>query len=245
MWNSKTLEELAYRLPENAPSSLQDLPTELQLFTDGRIRIVYAPFGFVNPAAKVAIVGLTPGWQQARLAYQAAIDAIRHGASPIEAHRRRKSAATFAGLMRRNLIHMLDEAELHNHLGISSTADLFASPDLHATSALRVPVFYRDGEDYRGRNPKPTKHPVLVEMIEGMLVPELENVPEALIIPLGVAVSECLSHLCSHGQLEASRCLFDFPHPSGNNGHRIPQFEAAKLYLRARIRAWFDGGCAA
>jgi hypothetical protein len=245
MWNSKTIEELAYRLPESTPSSLQDLPTELQLFADGRIRIVYAPFGFVNRAAKVAIVGLTPGWQQASIAYQAAIDAIRHGASPIEAHRRRKSAAAFAGSMRRNLIHMLDEAELYNHLSISSTADLFDSPDLHATSALRVPVFYRDGRNYKGRDPKPTKHPVLVEMIEGILAPELENVPKALIIPLGVAVSECLSHLCSHGQLEASRCLFGFPHPSGANGNRTRQFEAVKVDLRARIRAWFDGGCAA
>lgn len=239
MLNIKAIEELAYRLPKDTPSSLQDLPAEFELFTDGLISIFYAPLGFVNPTARVAIVGLTPGWQQARLAYQAAIDAIREGASPIEAHRMRKPAVAFAGSMRRNLVRMLDELGLHEHLGMSSTADLFGGPTLHATSALRFPVFTR-GRNYSGGNPKPMKHSALVAIVDGILAPELASVSEALIVPLGLAVSECLSHLCARGQLEASRCLFGFPHPSGANGHRTRQFEAAKLGLRGRIRGWFD-----
>jgi uracil-DNA glycosylase len=240
LWNINAIEKLSHRLPKDIPLSLQDLPAELELFSDGRISIYYAPVGFVNPRAKVAIVGLTPGWQQARFAYQAAIDAIRNGTSPVEAHRMRKPWVAFAGSMRRNLIRMLDELRLHEHLDIRSTADLFGTSALHATSALRFPVFCR-GRNYSGSSPKPTKHPELLEMIDRILAPELATVSRALIIPLGLAVSECLSRLCNHGQLQEARCLFGFPHPSGANGHRTRQFEAAKRELRKTLRLWFDG----
>lgn len=46
-------------------SQRQPLPEILRLATERRISVYYAPFDYVNPAAKIVIVGITPGLVQA------------------------------------------------------------------------------------------------------------------------------------------------------------------------------------
>jgi hypothetical protein len=67
-------------------------------------------------------------------------------------------------------------------------------------------------------------HPVLKRAVETTLRDELAAVPEALIVPLGVAVEEALHHLTALGRLDAGRCASGLPHPSGANGHRARMF---------------------
>ena len=83
------------------------------------------------------------------------------------------------------------------------------------------------------------------DVLEDILSPELAMVPDALIVPLGNATSECLGYLSSAGLLKSSRCLFGFPHPSGANGHRKSQFEAEKHRLRSQLKSWFKASPAA
>jgi hypothetical protein len=238
MWNAREIEQLAYRLPSRVPSSPSRLPRRLRLYHDDLLSIYYAPLGFINRKAKLAIIGLTPGWRQAEIAYRAAIEAISGGADPLKAHRQRKSKVAFAGSMRRNLIAMLDELGVHSHLGVESTEVLFGGPLLHTGSALRYPVF-KNGENYSGHGPLPTKHAALRGMLEEVLAPELNSLSDALVVPLGKAVSVSLEYLSTAGLLPEQRWLRGFPHPSGANGTRKADFNSSKRNLRAQVNSWF------
>jgi hypothetical protein len=228
-------------LPITAPRSLDQLPLELFLFDDAQLSVVYAPLDFVNTRARVVLAGLTPGWRQAQAAYAA--HAELRGASDEQVGSEIKRRAAFAGSMRTNLIAMLDELDLGRHLGIESTAALFAAQAslVHATSVLRYPVF-KAGKNYAGQNPKPVGHPFLRAMLERLCAPELESVPDALIIPLGKAAEEGLEYLTALGRLRAERWLRGFPHPSGANGHRKAEFSRAKLGLATQLESWFAHG---
>ncbi len=148
--------------------------------------------------------------------------------------------ASFAGAMRINLINMLDELNLHNALKINSCSSLFDNNyDLaHTTSAIKYPVFV-NGKNYTGHKPDIAEEPILLKYLSGTLAKELQIVSNALIIPLGKSVSEALEYLVNQGLLDADRCLFDFPHPSGANGHRKKQFETTKPILKQKIADWF------
>jgi hypothetical protein len=210
-----------------------------RLWTDGTVAVHYAPFHHVNADAKVMLVGLTPGLQQMELACATAVRQLSAGRSHDEAFRGVKEAASFAGSMRGNLIAMLDGIGLHSALGLPSSADLFGSRRdlLHTTSALRFPVLVH-GRNYTGHAPKPLEHPTLRAGIETLLTDELRAVPAALVVPLGMAAEAAIQHLMTRGVVDASRCAFGFPHPSGANGHRGTQFAANQERLRAAVTRW-------
>lgn len=54
-------------LIQNAPhfSTTAPLPDSLLLKKEGKISIYYAPFEYVNENARIVLVGITPGLQQA------------------------------------------------------------------------------------------------------------------------------------------------------------------------------------
>ena len=56
-------------------------------------------------------------------------------------------------------------------------------------------------------------------MIRRLLGPELRALPDAVIVPLGKA-TEAVEFLCQSGQLDASRCVLGFPHPSPASARR-------------------------
>lgn len=142
--------------------------------------------------------------------------------------------------LRRNLIRMLDDLGLPQQLQIPTTDTLFNSHHdlLHSTSAIRYPVF-QGAENYTGHAPSILKSVALKEFVERVLGPELTLVPGALIVPCGDAVDGVLRHLVDKGILQAERCLWGFPHPSGSNGHRVRYFAERRQKLTATIKAWF------
>jgi hypothetical protein len=226
-------------LPEAVPQRLQDVPPHLRLFDDGTVSVIYAPIDYVNRAARLVILGITPGWHQAHLAFETSIAmrATPHEIVGPEVKRR----AAFAGSMRRNLIAMLDELSVHELLGITSTAQLFAerSDLLHSSSAFRYPVF-TSGKNFSGYNPDPLKHTFLVGMLEELLAPELSSVPNALVVPLGQSVERALEYLTERNVLPSTRWLRGFPHPSGSNGHRKRLFALRKDALALAARHWLS-----
>lgn len=227
-------------LPDRERLNKDDLlTTEFRMHQDERLAIYYAPFDYLNEDAKVAVVGITPGWNQMEIAHRSARRDLHDGLAPNEALRRAKQQASFAGSMRRNLISMLDDLELPAYLGIDSTETLFTVHRslLHTTSAIRYPVFVK-GRNYTGHSPNPLKTAPLRFLIENVLIEELQLVHDAIIIPLGRSVSEALSHVADAGQLDRNRCLRGFPHPSGANGHRKRELLERRERLRRQLKEW-------
>ncbi|MDQ3519975.1 MAG: hypothetical protein M3466_16435, partial [Gemmatimonadota bacterium] len=151
-------------LPEGAQYTPADLMVpQFQIAAERHLRMYYVPFGTINSDARVAIVGITPGWTQMEIAYRVVRKELIAGTAAEEACRRAKFEASFAGSMRTNLISMLDLLGLPALLGLTSSADLFDSAPylVHTTSAIRYPVFNGD-RNYTGSNPHPLKSPLLM-----------------------------------------------------------------------------------
>ncbi|QRG67645.1 hypothetical protein [Brevibacillus choshinensis] len=229
-------------LPTDATLTKADLLIDDFLMArDGRLETYYAPHNeYALPSAKVIILGITPGWNQMRIAMQAAKRSLEAGLSDEEVCRNAKHAASFVGSMRANLIDFLDTLELHRHLGISSCQELFQEHRdlLHTTSLLRFPVFV-NGQNYNGNDPGLLTTPSLADAAMGFMQEELPIWERALLIPLGKGVESVLQVLEQEGKLEKQRCLWGFPHPSGANRHRHKQFAANLAGMKATIQDYF------
>lgn len=192
----------------------EDELNKLLLADEGRIRVYYAPFEWVNPTAAVAIVGITPGKDSMLNAIRAAARALCTGESIDEALRQAKQTGIFSN-MRVSIAQMLNELGLPKILGIHSALDLFGPrfDMLHPTSCIRNPVFTwsrkkQTWKGYDGHSPKLLKWPVGKRYIEKELAGELRGIPRALVVPCGEAVYGALRHLCAMKLLDGQRCLF-------------------------------------
>jgi hypothetical protein len=214
--------------------------TELEIATDvtlsGRLllaqenllSISYAPFDHIQHGARLAIVGITPGAQQARNALLEARRRLLDGNDHPSALKAAKTFASFSGSMRSNLASMLDHVGLNRWMGVPSTADVWNSRHdlVHFTSALRYPVFV-GGENYSGA-PSMITTPMLREALLKNLGEEVAALPNAVWVPLGPKATEGLSYLVKQGMLSADRVLLGLPHPSGANAERIAYFLGRK-----------------
>ena len=201
----------------------------LLIANEGRLTIRYAPFDFVNQRAKVVLLGITPGAQQADAAIGEARRALRAGLPDADILVRAKVHASFAGAMRANLIAMLDAVGLAQALDLVSCASLWG-PDtdrVHFASALRYPVFL-DGGNYAGRSPEMTRSKVLRDYLRRYTAKELASIPDALVLPLGPAVADACAWLIEQGLLDASRVAIGLPHPSPASNERIAFFLGRK-----------------
>ncbi|MEO9779058.1 MAG: hypothetical protein ABJH07_09820 [Sedimentitalea sp.] len=212
----------------------REIDTPATLLIDGaqqgpkRIHIAYAPFDHVSRAAKIVIVGITPGRQQMANALQECRRQLRAGMEQDAALAAAKVHASFSGPMRANLVAMLDDIGVAQLLNLESTAALWgtASNLVHFTSALRYPVFV-DGKNYSGA-PSMTRVPVLRSQLETCLVSEMRQLPDALYVPLGPKVSEALEWAAPRAGIPEAQVLSGLPHPSGASGERIAYFLGRK-----------------
>lgn len=221
------------------------LVPELQVDKQQNIEMYYAPHNeYVNPRAKIIIVGITPGWSQMELSIRTLRKALAENKSDEAAVKEAKMAARFAGTMRKNLIQMLDHLNLHTYLNLADSESLFNEKEdlLHTTSLLRYPVFI-DKQNYTGHKPALTGSPFLYNMAQHTIASELYNKHNTLIIPLGKTVESVMRKWLDENNQQAStnRCLWGFPHPSGANGHRHVQFDQAREAMEREICAFVSG----
>ena len=215
--------------------SLQAWPEPLLIRRDGDWATYYAPFDHINTTARVVLVGITPGLQQAGNALAALQSALRRGESEASALETAKKFASFSGPMRPNLIALLDSVGLPAVLGIATTAELFGdrSSLVHYTSALRYPVTFK-GNNYSGSGIAKnsfTRHELLRWFPE-----ETAKLPDAIYVPLGGAVEDALQVLVGEGALRNDQILGGLPHPSGANGERIAYFLGRKPRVALSIK---------
>lgn len=206
-----------------------DLPKELVMTKDGDLTVHYIPFDFINPHAKIILVGITPGFTQLINALVEAQKQLRAGEKDETILKLTKSEGAFSGNMRSKLVEMLDFLRLNEWLGIHTANQLFGtSSDLvHTTSLLKYPVFIKN-ENYNGTRVNMTSHPVLTKIIHEQFLIEIGQCKDAVIIPLGDKVSKTLKWLTSFGLIDDKRILDGLPHPSGANAERIAYFLGAK-----------------
>lgn len=205
----------------------------------GSLQVDYAPFDHINSGAKLVLVGLTPGRQQARNSLIEANRQLAMGSSlEVSAHTA-KQTASFSGPMRANLVALLNSVGIATLLGLSSTHELFDNrPDLvHFTSALRYPV-YINGKNWSGA-PAALKTPALLAMVEKLLLREVEQFPTAVFVPLGSKATEILLWCFRALGKSPGNVLEGLPHPSGANAERISYFLGKKD--RANLSAKTDG----
>jgi hypothetical protein len=228
-------------LPERLTEKNVTRP-ELLVHRHGPVGVYYTPFDWVNTRARMVLVGICPGRQQMRIAVQEARRVLVTGGTVGQALKAADATASFAGPTRRNLVQMLDGIGAHHALGIASAASLFGEhQDLADSSSMCNFTVQVNGKNYGGRSPQVDQVPFLAAYVRQVLGAALEMTPSALVVPLGQAVSTAVrALLIEEGRLDPRRCLLGFPHPSGQNGHRVPDFQQARRDLAARVRAWFS-----
>ncbi len=227
----KLLERFSSILTSSSEADIRSdvtLGSRLILARSQSITVSYAPFEHIEHGAKVVIVGITPGEQQARndlLEVRRQLLASADNATALE---RAKVFASFSGAMRKNLIAMLDHVGLHRWAGLTSTAELWASRSdlIHFTSALRYPVFI-NGENYSGQ-PSMTATPTLRGFLDTCLKEEAIALSNAVWIPLGPKATQGVEWMILEGALDRKNVLIGLPHPSGASGERIKYFLGQK-----------------
>lgn len=204
------------------------IPHAFLLEQDGPYAVNYIPFETVNRAARVVVVGLTPGFIQWRNGVAEARRQLLAGATQDEALLAAKRFGAFSGPLRPNLVALLDAIGLHEWLEVPSCAALFNTrPELlHSTSLLRHPIS-RHGDNYSG-TPAPIAQPFLRRQIELYFAQEAAELAHAIFVPLGPAVADGLRWLADQGVLAQERIFDGLPHPSGANAERIAYFLGRK-----------------
>ncbi len=200
----------------------------LTVVRSGTLTINWAPFDHINTDARIVLVGITPGRQQAVNALVEVRRQLRMGSDLATASRAAKKTASFSGAMRGNLVATLNHIGINRMLGIDGCATLFATDAglVHYTSALRHPVFV-DGLNYSGQ-PNMTAHATLRSYFVEHLGEEVHALPNAVWIPLGPVPTEALLFLAKQGILDRGHILDGLPHPSGANAERIAYFLGRK-----------------
>jgi hypothetical protein len=206
-----------------------------------QVEIYYAPFEYVNLEAQIVIVGITPGLHQMKKSHSTARSFKGQAVCNEEILHEVKKQSSFEGTMRRNLVSMLDELNLHKHLGISTCLELFGSANhlVHTTSVLVYPVFYR-GKNFNGSTPNILKTELLHDLLLYGFARDIGRINNPLMIPLGVNVTKVLDYLASTNIINSGYILKGFPHPSGGNGHRHRQFAENKEEMSQMLANYFS-----
>lgn len=201
---------------------------KLLLGGSGSLQISYAPFEHISSAARVVLLGITPGEQQARNSLLEIRRQLLSGADHATALAAAKVYASFSGSLRGNLVAMLDFVGLDSWLGVSSCASLWDVNGglAHFTSALRFPVFV-GGKNYSGQ-PRMSSTPELAKMLDECLSEEAVLLAEAVWVPLGPQATLATDWLVERGRLRSRMVLSGLPHPSGANAERIAYFLGRK-----------------
>ena len=221
------------------------IPAAFLLARQKNVSIHYIPFDYVNRAARVVVVGITPGFVQWKNAVRAARGALAAGASDDDVLRAAKYTGAFSGAIRPNLVALLDAIGLDRWLGIGTCATLFGEhADLmHVTAVLRHPVFVADREgsakNYNGASPGMVGNPLLQAQMLAYFAHEAAALPDAVYVPLGPNVGLALDWLARRGAIDPARILHGLPHPSGANAERVAYFLGRKA--RAALSSRTDG----
>lgn len=209
---------------------------KLRIDADDKVTVCYAPFEHLNPAARLVIVGITPGKSQMLNALREARNQMRRGATTEKVLHAALQTAAFSGPTRKNLIDLLDHVGVSRWLNLGSSAELFdtAADSVQWTSVLRNPVFHK-GANYNG-TPSMLRNPVLRKQLIGGFGQDARQLPNAVFVALGGKAAEALSFLADEGLIEERQILGQLPHPSNASAERVAYFLGRKAKERLSVK---------
>lgn len=210
---------------------------EFDLGKQGPYRLQYIPFEHVNRAAKLVIVGITPGPTQLRLAYDTAQRLLQQSTSTAEILTSVKKIGAFGGpSMRPNLLKMLRYFRFDKLLKLQDVEALWSenSDILHSTSVVPHAAF-KNGKMFAGSFDEVITSPLLRECFVDCFVATIKEIgSQALFVALGPCPEAALNWCVDQGHLERDQVLGAFCHPSTSGGSKT------RYYLRGITREALD-----
>jgi hypothetical protein len=207
---------------------------EFSLGKDGPYELRYIPFEYLNRDARLVIVGITPGPNQIKLAYDTAQSLLVSGAGREEILAEVKKTGSFGGpAMRPNLLRMLRHFPFNRLLGIEDVATLWSTHTrlLHSTSVVPHAVFV-NGKPFNGKFDTILKSPLLKKCFLDSFVASITRLrSDAIYVALGDTPKAALEWCVSQGYLRTQQVLGAFCHPSSSGG------SATAYYLREKSLA--------
>lgn len=208
---------------------------EFELGRDGKYSLHYVPFEYVNKAAKLVIVGITPGPNQIQLAYAGAQRAIQAGLSDEEVMIASKKQGAFGSdTMRPNLLKMLRHFGFDSILGVNDISSLWGSNAhlLHSTSVVPHAAFVQmrakgaiKDAPFAGDFDEVLRCSLLRTCYEERFLPALRSInADALYVGLGRCPEQALATAVERGYLRKEQVLGAFSHPSTSGGSSVSYY---------------------
>lgn len=187
--------------------------------------VYYIPFEFTNAAARLALVGITPGPTQMAKAYDIAQKALRANSSDIQVLRTTKQLCAFVG-MRDKINEMLDHFNIPRHLGIASATNLWESDFQYLQPVSIIPNAAFKGSDcFNAPFSSVLDVPLLRQQFENVFIPSIEKLSEQTVyMAMGPIVDEALRWCATQGIVKERQLLGYFPHASGRSGSQVAYF---------------------
>ncbi len=220
------------------------------LGTESRYQLQYIPFEYVNRDARLVIVGITPGMNQLRLAYEAAKVGLKANWGDEKTLKYIKQQGAFGGsAMRPNLLKMLRHFDFERLLEIGDATSLWGNNShLLQTTSVVPHAAFKAGKMFAGSFDEVMRSHLLRECFEESFLPTLAELsPDAMYVGLGPCPLDALKWCADRGLIKRSQLLGAFCHPSSSGGSMTRYFlrEVAKsgLKLKDPVRSrcdWLD-----
>jgi hypothetical protein len=228
--NRNMFSEFADRLARYGGAGANN--SQFLLSKEGKYSLQYVPFEHVNKAAKLVIVGITPGPNQIGEAYDAAQKMINAGKTAEQAQIEVKKLGAFSTeTMRPNLVKMLNHFGFDRILGIGDVNSLWRSNAhlLHSTSVVSHAAFYETrakgnltNKPFAGDLDEVLACKIFRDCFESCFLPSLTEInPDAMYIGLGKCPEQALEYAVQNGFLRKEQVLGAFSHPSTNGGSSV------------------------
>jgi hypothetical protein len=181
----------------------------------------------MNLAARLVIVGISPGPKQIALAYKSVQDSLIASLSDELILEHSKREGSFGGpTMRPNLIKMLEFFCIHRRLKISAASELWAASSalLHATSVVPHAAI-RNGKPFAGTFQEVLGSELFRVSFERDFAATLPLLPhDARYIALGPTPLAALDWCAEHCLIRKDQVLGAFAHPSSSGGSAVPVY---------------------
>lgn len=206
------------------------LETDFVLGTESGFTVYYVPFEYVNPSARLVLVGITPGPDQLKCAHATARRFLTSGShSDEDILREVKRSCAFDG-MRPRINAMLDHFAIPRCIGASTASTLWNADygRFHTTSVVPNAAF-RNGEYFNGPFSDVLKVALLRQQFEDVFIPSIRSINnQAAYIGMGPVVDEALKTCVARRVLRPEQVLGYFPHASGSSGSQFAYFVRQK-----------------